>query len=517
MRRGAHRGGRRHHHRTPRRGPHRQVVARVAGVVEAARAVALHQPIRLALRRDVGVSVAGNDLVETTQVQGHRLGVAGVGGGAQHHAPAAGALVADPGQHAFVVGQRADVDAHPLGDAALEHGLARQQPDRHAQGLQWRHVQQAQRRLLQQVAAQERAVEVDHQRRLGRSLSHRRAPRVASERAGARLGADAQQRQRPQQQAEPQRGQARQQRHRHRGVGRRAGLRQLQCQRRLHHAQAGRHHAGRADQGGRCVDRHALRQRQRQRDHGHEVRKNQRLQPVGQQCRRREAGHPGRRPQPRPGGCRERCRGQPAARSAALLQRRQPPRPAPAAHRGPQQERQQQRQRRQPLQQHQPPARPGGGHNAQQRHADDVGQAVGEERRQAVGHAHAVAQQKGRAHGFTQLARRRGERQAGEVDAQFVTHGEAVAEAAHHPAPARPAHEVARRRHRRAHRQRDPAQPGGGRPRGLRPGPDHGADVDERPQTHEDRERAQGRCQLVHGRVQRAPSGARKVPSRWPK
>ncbi len=87
-------------------------------------------------------------------------------------------------------------------------------------------------------------------------------------------------------------------------------------------------------------------------------------------------------------------------------------------------------------------------------------------------------QQKGRAHGFAQLARRRGERQAGEVDAQILAQREAVAEPAQHPSPARPAYEVARRRHRSAHCQRGPAQPGGGRPGGLRSRPDHGADVD---------------------------------------
>jgi hypothetical protein len=157
-----------HHHGAVGAGPDGEVDAGIAGIVEAALAEARHQRLGLAATGQVAHAVAGQDVVEAAQVRGHGPGQGFIRGRAEH-APAL-RLVTKQGQHAFVVGQVGGVDDHPRGDLALQARLAAKQPDRQRQQQPGASRQQGQRRLQQQVRAQQGAVEVDAQRAGGRGL-----------------------------------------------------------------------------------------------------------------------------------------------------------------------------------------------------------------------------------------------------------------------------------------------------------------------------------------------------------
>jgi hypothetical protein len=65
-----------------------------------------------------------------------------------------------------VVGHAGDVEAHALGDLALHARLAAGEPERQPQREVRPAAQQHQGRLVQQVGAQQRAVEVHDQRHI---------------------------------------------------------------------------------------------------------------------------------------------------------------------------------------------------------------------------------------------------------------------------------------------------------------------------------------------------------------
>ncbi len=82
-------------------------------------------------------------------------------------------LGAYPIQQLGVVRQRGDVKFDAIRDPALQLRLAFEQPERQPPRQPRLVADQAQRGFMQEVGAQERAVEVDHERRLARSGGRR--------------------------------------------------------------------------------------------------------------------------------------------------------------------------------------------------------------------------------------------------------------------------------------------------------------------------------------------------------
>lgn len=148
-----------------RLGPQGQVGRGVACVVEAPLAETFAQGLRFVCAGDVGAAVAGDDFIEQAQMVGNGLRDGGVCGSAQHEFAACGALALQPFEQRLVVGQCGGVEAAALRHVALEHGFAPCQQERQPQQLQLRVAHQAQRAFVQHVSVDQRAVEVDDERR----------------------------------------------------------------------------------------------------------------------------------------------------------------------------------------------------------------------------------------------------------------------------------------------------------------------------------------------------------------
>ncbi len=173
-----HAGGGRHDVGGAGAAPHRGVHRGVADVVEAALAEALHQPVGLGGARQVAPVGRALRAVEQREVVGHGPDVAVVGGGGEVRLPARRAGVAHQGEHVLVEGQGGDVHQRRIGHRRLEGRLApaerEQRPHRRA-GVG---AQEREEGLHQEVRADQGAVEVDHQRRLGGGCARDRSPSV---------------------------------------------------------------------------------------------------------------------------------------------------------------------------------------------------------------------------------------------------------------------------------------------------------------------------------------------------
>ena len=155
------------HDRSARPLPHGEVVPGVARIVEAALAEALDERLGLGGAGQVRVAVADDDLVEQVEPCSDLSRVFAVGRRAEHGAAAGSPLRGHPGQQLFVQRQGIDVQIDPIGDAALQTRLAVEQPPGQGECEQRAVTEQLQGRLVQHVAQQQRAVEVDDQRHRG--------------------------------------------------------------------------------------------------------------------------------------------------------------------------------------------------------------------------------------------------------------------------------------------------------------------------------------------------------------
>ena len=143
--------------------PRSQVGARVAGIVEAV-GEALVQLGGLGSTLEIGAAVAGDDGGGEGQAQRQCGGDFAIGGGRDEDRPASGGLGGRELDQAFVERQGLDVDIGLARQLLLQRGAAAQQP--------WDDLVSAQRVLLdegegafdEQVAADQRAVEIEDER-----------------------------------------------------------------------------------------------------------------------------------------------------------------------------------------------------------------------------------------------------------------------------------------------------------------------------------------------------------------
>ena len=143
-----------HHDGFGRAGPHGQVVGAGAGsAFAAATEVARHRPF-----------ARGQHRVETTEMVGHRMRQAGVGGSGQHQAAPGRTLLAQPVDKRCVQRQFGRHQRHMVGDAPLETGLAQPQPQQQAPPQPGTAPQQGPDGLVQGVGGQQRAIHVHIQR-----------------------------------------------------------------------------------------------------------------------------------------------------------------------------------------------------------------------------------------------------------------------------------------------------------------------------------------------------------------
>ena len=151
-----------------RMGPHLEVNAVVARVIKTLFTKAPHQLRSLVASGQVGLAIAGQHPVEQASVIGHGLGKPVVRCGDQQQGSTRFLLGLQPGQQGLGVRQGAAVEFHPGGDFRLEPRFATEQPQGHQQQVKRVSLEQEEERLQQQVAVNERAIEVDAKRGLVR-------------------------------------------------------------------------------------------------------------------------------------------------------------------------------------------------------------------------------------------------------------------------------------------------------------------------------------------------------------
>ena len=146
------------------RAPHVQVVARIADVVEALDTVARLQRFRLAPGRDVGDAIARDHLVDAAEPRRHALHVLVVGRRAEDDLAAGLSLASHPGQELVVDRDAVEIEIDAFGDAPLHARLALPQPEGQLEDAPGLARDEPQRRLVQEIAADERSVQVHDER-----------------------------------------------------------------------------------------------------------------------------------------------------------------------------------------------------------------------------------------------------------------------------------------------------------------------------------------------------------------
>jgi hypothetical protein len=149
--------------------PHTQVHRVVAHVIEALLTEALDQFCGLVAARQVGLAIAGQHAVEEAHMVGHGLRQAVIRGRAEPELAACGLLRFQPGQQGLGVRQGRAIELHTAGDLGLQLRLATQQPQRQQEEVERVGFDQQEEGFQQQVAVDQRAVEVDAQ---GGLVSH---------------------------------------------------------------------------------------------------------------------------------------------------------------------------------------------------------------------------------------------------------------------------------------------------------------------------------------------------------
>ena len=166
--------------------PGGRVASPAADVVEAIQAKLRDQPVPLPLSGEIDPAVAREHQIEQPEVARHVVRYRRVGRGRQHHWPAAAPFFSEPVEQIAAVRQGGDVRSCLFCQAPLQVGFAARQPERHQQQVERASLSQHEERFEQQIAADQRAVEVDDQRHRTLRRRHRR-PEVVGERRALRL------------------------------------------------------------------------------------------------------------------------------------------------------------------------------------------------------------------------------------------------------------------------------------------------------------------------------------------
>ena len=148
----------------PRMFPHRQVAPLVADVIEPALAEVFDQSGGLGLAGQIGAPVRGEAACRPNGL-GERSDRQLVGGGSQPDLASRGPGGGDLLEHGRVQHQRRRRQRHPAGDPAFERGASAGQPEGQGEQGERGGGDQPGRALDQQIAADQRAVDVHDQRR----------------------------------------------------------------------------------------------------------------------------------------------------------------------------------------------------------------------------------------------------------------------------------------------------------------------------------------------------------------
>ena len=141
-----------------------EVVAAVAGIVEAAVAIGLDQRRAFALGREIVQAVGRVHGVEHAEMRGDRVGEFARRAGGQNDAAAGVALLAQPFDQLFAIGKTGGIDVDAGGDLLLQPRRTRHQPDRHQEQIERVPAQQQEQPFPQKVGRNQRAVEIDSER-----------------------------------------------------------------------------------------------------------------------------------------------------------------------------------------------------------------------------------------------------------------------------------------------------------------------------------------------------------------
>ena len=141
-----------------------EVVAAVAGIVEAAVAIGFDQRGAFLLRREIVEPVGRMHGVEHAEMRGDRVGEFARRAGGQNDAAAGRALLAQPLDQLLAVGKAGRIDVDAGGKLLLQPRRARHQPDRHHEQVERVPAQQQEQSFPQKVGRDQRAVEIDSER-----------------------------------------------------------------------------------------------------------------------------------------------------------------------------------------------------------------------------------------------------------------------------------------------------------------------------------------------------------------
>ena len=146
--------------------PHRKVLGTVADIIEAALAERRDQSVGLAGTAQIDRPVGGENARETAQICRQRFDVAALGGRREIDRASSVLCRANQVDHFGPERESLGMTIHRIGQPGLEHGLATSQPDQRLPGLEWMMGNEAERRFVQQVGADQRAVDIDNQRQI---------------------------------------------------------------------------------------------------------------------------------------------------------------------------------------------------------------------------------------------------------------------------------------------------------------------------------------------------------------
>ena len=149
--------------------PDGHIRPRIAGVGEIPATGQFADAPQLGLAFQIGFGVAANGLIEQPEMLANLIGAALVRRRDQRHPAPAGALFPQPGKHFGIVRQAGGIKDDAAGKLLLEPGAAPQQPKWNREQVQRIAPHQPQRRLEQQIGADQRAVEIDEQMAVGLS------------------------------------------------------------------------------------------------------------------------------------------------------------------------------------------------------------------------------------------------------------------------------------------------------------------------------------------------------------
>ena len=156
-----------------RRVPHRKVLGTVADIIEAALAERSDQRVGLAGTAQIDHPVGGENAREPPPICRQRFDVAALGGRCEIDRASGVLSRANPIDHFGPEREGLGMTIHRIGQPGLEHGLATSQPDQRLPGLERMMGNEAERRFVQQVGADQRAIDIDDQRQVT-SLRFRR-------------------------------------------------------------------------------------------------------------------------------------------------------------------------------------------------------------------------------------------------------------------------------------------------------------------------------------------------------